>query len=48
VDYTDLTKGGIMNWQVLTNVTLPYSPFLVIDTASSGQTRRFYRAVTVP
>lgn len=34
------------NWQALTNLTLPYSPYLWMDTAP-GQARRFYRAVLV-
>jgi hypothetical protein len=38
-------NNGITNWLVLTNITLPYSPYLVIDPNSPGQTMRFYRAV---
>lgn len=41
--------GGVTNaWQVLTNLTLPYSPYLVIDPGSPGHNERFYRAVPVP
>jgi len=33
------------SWQTLTNLTLPSSPYLYIDTASPDYPRRFYRAV---
>lgn len=33
------------NWIVLTNLTLPSSPYLFIDTASAGQNSGFYRAI---
>ena len=36
------------NWLNLTNVVLPSSPYLFIDTASPQDLRRFYRAVLVP
>lgn len=45
VDYADAVNGGITNWQVLINLTLPTSPHLVIDPNSPGQPKRFYRAV---
>ena len=45
VDYADGLNNGTTNWLVLTNITLPYSPYLVIDPNSPGQTMRFYRAV---
>lgn len=48
VDYADVVIVGTTNWLVLTNITLPYSPFLVIDPASSGKSQRYYRAVPVP
>jgi hypothetical protein len=48
VDYADVVTVGATNWLVLTNVTLPYSPFLVIDPASPGKTQRYYRAVPLP
>lgn len=48
VDYADVLAPGTTNWQVLTNITLPSSPFLVIDPASASRTNRFYRAVPVP
>ncbi len=45
VDYADVVSVGTTNWLVLTNLTLPFSPFLVIDQNSPGLTKRFYRAV---
>lgn len=48
VDYADVVNVGTTNWQVLTNITLPSSPYVVIDYSSPGQTKRFYRAVAVP
>jgi hypothetical protein len=48
VDYTDVLTVGTTNWQVLTNLALPYSPFLVIDPNSAGLTKRYYRAVPLP
>ena len=48
VDYADVIGGVTNEWQALTTVTLPYSPYLVIDPASPGRNQRFYRAVPVP
>jgi len=48
VDYADVVNVGTTNWLVLTNLTLPSSPYLVIDPSSAGQARRFYRAVPLP
>lgn len=48
VDYADVVSVGTTNWLTLTNVTLPYSPFLVIDPNSAGRTQRYYRAVPLP
>jgi len=45
VDYADVVNIGTTNWLVLTNLTLPMSPYVVIDLNSPGQTKRFYRAV---
>lgn len=45
VDYADVVNIGTTNWLLLINLTLPSSPYLVIDPNSPGQTRRFYRAV---
>lgn len=33
------------NWSVLTNLTLPSSPYLFIDTSSAGRGSGFYRAI---
>jgi len=41
----DLTQTN--NWQTLTNLTLPSSPYLYIDTASPDYPRRFYRVVLI-
>lgn len=48
VDYADVLNVGTTNWLVLTNLTLPSSPYLVVDPNSPGQTKRFYRAVPLP
>lgn len=48
VDYADVVNIGTTNWLVLTNITLPYSPFVVVDYSSPNQTKRFYRAVPLP
>lgn len=40
---TNLAPGSV--WQPLTNVTLPFSPYLWIDTSAPGLSQRFYRAV---
>jgi uncharacterized repeat protein (TIGR03803 family) len=48
VDYADVVNVGTTNWQVLTNIALPYSPYLVIDPNSAGKAQRYYRAVPVP
>jgi hypothetical protein len=45
VDYADVINPGATNWLVLTNLTLPSSPYVVIDPNSPGRTKRFYRAV---
>ena len=48
VDFADVVSVGTTNWLTLTNVTLPYSPFLVIDPGSAGRIQRYYRAVPLP
>jgi hypothetical protein len=48
VDYADVIGGVTNAWQVLTNLTLPHSPYLVVDPGSPGRNQRFYRAVPVP
>ena len=35
-------------WTPLTTVTLPSSPYIYVDTTSSGAARRFYRATPLP
>jgi hypothetical protein len=45
VDYAENVNAGATNWLVLTNIALPFSPYLVIDPNSPGETKRFYRAV---
>ena len=47
VDYAEVITPST-NWLVLTNLTLPYSPFVVVDYTSAGKPKRFYRAVPVP
>jgi hypothetical protein len=39
------TNANSTNWLVLTNITLPYSPYLWVDTSSTINGRRFYRSV---
>lgn len=48
VEYADVVAPGTTNWQLLMNVTLPGSPYLVNDPYSPGRTKRFYRAVLLP
>jgi hypothetical protein len=48
VDYTDAVNIATTNWLALTTVTLPFSPYLVIDPTSPSQSKRFYRAVPLP
>jgi hypothetical protein len=47
VDYANVVNGTT-NWLLLDYVTLPFSPYLVIDPNSPAQTKRFYRAVPMP
>lgn len=47
VEYAD-ALGNTNNWLTLTTIVLPSSPYLFIDTASSGASKRYYRAVNVP
>jgi hypothetical protein len=47
IDYlTDLNNPN--SWLVLTNITLPASPYFWVDVSSASQPRRFYRSVSVP
>ena len=48
VDYADVVNAGTTNWLMLATLTLPSSPYLVIDQYSPGQVKRFYRAVPLP
>ncbi|MEK6536664.1 MAG: hypothetical protein AABZ63_04190, partial [Actinomycetota bacterium] len=48
VEYADVMTAGTTNWLTLTNITLPASPFLVVDTTSPGKTQRYYRALSLP
>lgn len=41
VDWTDALDSN--HWQVLTNVTLPRSPFVLVDFESTHARKRFYR-----
>lgn len=45
VEYADVLSLGTTNWQLLTNVVLATSPYVVIDKDSAGRTNRFYRAL---
>lgn len=36
------------NWQALTNLLLPQTPYLFIDLGSSAEQERFYRSVELP
>jgi hypothetical protein len=36
------------SWLTLTNLTLPSSPYLFIDTATPQAIRRYYRAIALP
>jgi len=36
---------GDTNWMTLTNIVIPFSPFLLFDPNSPRQARRFYRTV---
>jgi len=45
VEFSDALAPGAGDWLVLTNISLPHSPFLVIDPTSRGKPNRYYRAV---
>lgn len=47
IDYASRV-GGTTSWTTLTNVTLPSSPFRVVDWESAGLPSRFYRTVLAP
>ncbi|MBI4326216.1 MAG: hypothetical protein HY674_13275 [Chloroflexi bacterium] len=39
---------GFLDWQLLTMLTLPESPYLFIDTSATDVQRRYYRTTPVP
>jgi hypothetical protein len=39
---------GFTNWQFLTNLTVPSSPYLFIDTSATEKSERFYRTTPLP
>ena len=43
VDYVE--ELDATNWSILGYVTLPYSPYFMVDTNSPGSNKRFYRVV---
>jgi len=47
IEYTGAANGWT-NWQVLTNLILPVSPYLFLDYESLGQARRVYRTTPQP
>jgi len=46
IEYAD--RLSPTNWLSLTNLFLPTSPFLFVDTTSTNSPQRFYRAVNMP
>ena len=42
IEYVD-AQAGFTNWQFLTNLTLPSSPYEFIDTTATNQLQRLYR-----
>jgi len=40
--------SGVNSWLTFTNLTLPSSPFVLVDTASTNALRRYYRARQFP
>jgi len=47
VEYVNsLTNAGM--WTPLTNLTLPTTPYLLLDTTWTNSRQRFYRALTLP
>lgn len=47
IEYTGASSGWT-NWQFLTNLSLPYSPYLFADQASQQQLERVYRVSPAP
>ena len=49
IDYTDnLNPSGTNDWQTLSNINLPSTPYLIGDPAVTNQAKRFYRGVLLP
>jgi hypothetical protein len=44
IEFANVLGGGT-NWQTLTNLTLPSSPYFYLDATGAGKPQRFYRAV---
>ncbi len=47
IEYVD-ELTGFLNWQLLTTLTLPESPYLFIDTSATNVQRRHYRTTPAP
>ena len=47
IEYVN-AEVGFTNWQFLTNLTLPSSPYLFIDTSATNKWHRFYRTTPIP
>jgi hypothetical protein len=48
IEYTDALATGTNNWQTLTTLELPSSPYLVTDSTATNSSQRFYRGVLLP
>ena len=48
VDFAEVLNASTTNWLVFTNISLPFSPYLLIDSTSPGKPQRYYRAVPLP
>lgn len=47
IEYVD-EAGGWLDWQELTTLILPESPYLFIDEGSLGSPPRIYRTTPIP
>ena len=47
IEYVN-AEVGFNNWQFLTNLTVPGSPYLFIDTSATNKWQRFYRTTPLP
>src|SRR5258705_10549198 len=43
IEYVDVLVNGSNNWITLSNLVLPSSPYLFIDTSAPNLPHRFYR-----